>query len=1109
MEVVPVQCGPPVNESERTALARIKARLIAEPGNDLWLLLSNLAFSTTHRRQSDEIDIVAIGPPGVQVVEVKHWTGTWIKRNRGIVEGEAERVSEKARKIGTTLREHVENLPRVDGVFLVTQLASKVAPIKGLSPIRGIPFHTLKSCDDAVGLYANKVLTREEIRKLGEVLEPKSAVAVDGTLKRMASYRNLVLRTSADRRFHRVYDAKHSSLQERVKLHLYDLSASDDPMAEQKAEREWKSLNKLYGFPWAPRIVDSFQDAPGYPGEIKFFATADYAAPSIEERAGEASWDAAARLSFARDTVKALRELHESKPDGEGVMLHRNLTPRTILVNHDNSPILTGFEHARIPTDVTVAAPDALAEWEDQVAPEVRALGRGAADQRSDVFSLCASLAVLFKGTDGESVAEIAEILTSGTEHDPKKRISLPELEDSLSKRLGESVRALPSPPARFWAEGQIVQFGEDSYKIVSKLGSGGVGTTFKVTKLDRESQEEFGTYVAKVVHDKETGKRVLGAYRLAHPHLHHSSLSIIFEVAPKWQENNFLALMTWIEGEPIGEYIGLLPLLAEDLQEESGEALALRWLRSACEALRVLHDKNLLHGDVSPRNMIISDAGLVLTDYDCVTSIGAPAPSPGTVSYCSLSYQQGLKAAPSDDLFALAASFFHVLYDREPFWHDGALAKERGLNWDGLDCEIHPKLHEFLNRATDPDPTKRLPDAASALSILRSPKTASATDKAAQNSSASTAEIQGSSPPDLKSKPKTKERRKSSDSQGAASPYDGAQNENSSLSPSRVATLSSRNRESGGEKTRAPIEPKDSDFPSHAISPFQEMGTYELEMGAYEFLWTKPKTTFRSLSELFAQHPGSKPSDFVEQQEASECAEFVKQRFAEAGIKKFGVRVHGDGDYPERLRDATHPVEVLYYQGRWELAASRTVAVIGTRNPTRDGLSRTLHLVRELVKDKFTVVSSLAAGVDQMVHKVAMKNDGQTIALIGTPLSHSYPKENARLQRDLAENFLVVSPVPVKRYESQDYRLNRRCFPERSPMLPTLTEATIIVEAGENSGTLIQARAALAQKRKLFVLDNNFRNSRLSWPGKLADKGAIRVRDYDDIRQQLCQILH
>ena len=188
-----------------------------------------------------------------------------------------------------------------------------------------------------------------------------------------------------------------------MKLHLYDLSADDDAKALQRAEREWKSLNRLQRYDWVPRIVDSFQDAPGYPGEIKFFTMADPSAPGIEKRAADDSWDASARLIFARRSVRALRELHEAHSDGEESMVHRNLTPRTILVKHDNSPIFTGFEQARIPKDVTVAPPVAEREWEDEVAPEVRKHGLGAADRRSDVFSLCASLSVLFKRAEEES----------------------------------------------------------------------------------------------------------------------------------------------------------------------------------------------------------------------------------------------------------------------------------------------------------------------------------------------------------------------------------------------------------------------------------------------------------------------------------------------------------------------------------------------------------------------------------------------------------------------------------------------------------------------------------------------------------------------------------
>lgn len=286
-------------------------------------------------------------------------------------------------------------------------------------------------------------------------------------------------------------------------------------------------------------------------------------------------------------------------------------------------------------------------------------------------------------------------------------------------------------------------------------------------------------------------------------------------------------------------------------------------------------------------------------------------------------------------------------------------------------------------------------------------------------------------------------------------------------------------------------------DFEARAVSPF-------LEMGAYEALWCRPDTTFKSLSERFARCPGSVPSDFVRRDEAQACAAFVKRRFAEAGVERFGVRVHGAGEYPGRLRDAVHPVELLYYQGWWDLAASRAVAVVGTRRPSAEGLARTRRLVRALVADDFTVVSGLAAGIDRMAHETAMAANGRTIAVIGTPLSHAYPEANRELQRRIAGRFLVVSQVPLKRYEAQDYRRNRLFFPERNATMSALTEATLIVEAGDTSGTLIQARAALAQGRKLLLLDSCFRNPHLTWPARFTEQGALRVKTYDDIRRYL-----
>ncbi len=290
--------------------------------------------------------------------------------------------------------------------------------------------------------------------------------------------------------------------------------------------------------------------------------------------------------------------------------------------------------------------------------------------------------------------------------------------------------------------------------------------------------------------------------------------------------------------------------------------------------------------------------------------------------------------------------------------------------------------------------------------------------------------------------------------------------------------------------------------FEERAVSPLRELG-------AYEALWEDPKNSFKVLSERFAECPGALPSEFVSESKAMECADFVLRRFREMDVRRFGIRVHGAGDYPDHLRDAAHPVELLYYQGWWDLVNSPCVAVVGSRKPSDEGIARTRKLVRALVEDNFTIVSGLATGVDTTAHETAVEAGGRTVAVIGTPLSHTYPRENAKLQRRLSEEYLVISQVPVRRYEQQDWRRNRAFFPERNVTMSALTVATIIVEAGETSGTLYQARAALQQGRNLFILDSCFRDSRLTWPQKYAEKGAIRVKEYDDIRQHLSRATH
>jgi DNA processing protein len=286
-------------------------------------------------------------------------------------------------------------------------------------------------------------------------------------------------------------------------------------------------------------------------------------------------------------------------------------------------------------------------------------------------------------------------------------------------------------------------------------------------------------------------------------------------------------------------------------------------------------------------------------------------------------------------------------------------------------------------------------------------------------------------------------------------------------------------------------------DFVTRAISPLTELG-------AYEALWDEASATFKTIADLFRKKPGAVPSDFVSNGKAKKYSEKAIGYFSRAGIKSFGVRVHGAGEYPNQLRDAKHPIELLYYRGWWELVETPCVSIVGTRNPTEEGKARARKLVKYFVGRKFTIVSGLARGIDTEVHKTALEEKGNTIAVIGTPLSEAYPKENADLQERIAREQLLTSQVPVCRYNEQGPTVNRTFFPERNITMSALTKATIIVEAGETSGTLTQARAALHQGRKLFILDSCFKDERLTWPRKYEERGAVRVRDYDDIERHL-----
>lgn len=277
------------------------------------------------------------------------------------------------------------------------------------------------------------------------------------------------------------------------------------------------------------------------------------------------------------------------------------------------------------------------------------------------------------------------------------------------------------------------------------------------------------------------------------------------------------------------------------------------------------------------------------------------------------------------------------------------------------------------------------------------------------------------------------------------------------------------------------------------------------LEMGAFEALWSSHEvSSFKQVRDRLKDKKAEFISQIISRKTARQSYKKALQYLEKANIKNFGIRVDGTVDYPSKLYDVIHPVFLLYYQGNWNLAFSSSVSVVGTRKPSAEGERRARQLVKYFVEKGFTICSGLASGIDTIVHEETLRLGGNTIAVIGTPLTHVYPKENDSLQREIAKNHLLVSQIPIVRYESDNIKFNRFYFPERNKTMSALSKATIIVEAGETSGTLIQAKAALKQRRKVFILNNCFENPQLTWPQKFEKQGAIRVRDFEDIETGL-----
>ena len=710
-----IPCGVAVNASELLAVEKLKSKLQTIPGP--WVVLSNLTHSSSANRLSDEIDLVAIGPVGVVVVEVKHWDAAFLKQRPDVSESEAERINEKAKRIAAKLRSTLE-VGFISPRLLLTRGGTGLQGGQRIH-VRGVPVFGLSECKELVSFERGGNLNGEMVERAAQLLAPTSRVALGGELRHFAGLINLERQSPIEDSFHRVYRGQHSTRRDKVVLHVYDLSAADDKEAETRARREFDVIQLRQKSPFLPNLLDSFQEAERYPGELYYFSLVDPAAPTLAERAKDESWSMEDRLRFARAALLALDELHNPIDQGLPPIVHRRITPRTLRVRHTGRPLFTDFSLARLADAQTISAHlEAFGEDAPYIAPEVLVGGLSAADARSDIFSLCKTLACLFPDTEPRA-RECREFLMQGCAAGPSDREVLAELAAVLEQNTGPiSAEAPLLPRAEFWDEDTVVPFQNAKYKIVGRLGRGGIGQTFKVVEVDARSDELYGTYVAKLIHHEADANAALRAYRKARAYTVHPNLSAIHEIAHEWRADCFVALLKWIEGTPLADLAGVLSLHADDFGESSLQEMLLRWTRDLCNALWEFHRVGLVHGDVSPRNTIVHGGEVVLTDYDTVTDVGA-APRSRNLLYASHSVETGISIRPVDDVFALAASVFHVLFDREPFAFGSVRQKNQGCNWAEVSTAGLDDIVAFIRIATSPVEAERFEDARTALAFL------------------------------------------------------------------------------------------------------------------------------------------------------------------------------------------------------------------------------------------------------------------------------------------------------------------------------------------------------------------------------------------------------
>lgn len=206
------------------------------------------------------------------------------------------------------------------------------------------------------------------------------------------------------------------------------------------------------------------------------------------------------------------------------------------------------------------------------------------------------------------------------------------------------------------------------------------------------------------------------------------------------------------------------------------------------------------------------------------------------------------------------------------------------------------------------------------------------------------------------------------------------------------------------------------------------------------------------------------------------------------------------DAEYPPQLAEIADPPPLLFVKGNPSLLAAPQIAMVGSRNPSSVGVKIALEFAEALAQAGFIVTSGMALGIDAASHQGALNVGGQTVAVVGTGLDRVYPACHKQLATDIVERGAMISEFPLGTRAKQGH------FPRRNRIISGLCQGLLVVEAAQQSGSLITARMALEQNREVFAIPGSIHNPLARGCNALIRQGAKLVETVEDIFEELGQ---